>query len=738
MPLPEDASPGAELRLGVLGELAASRSGTPLDLGGRRQRAVLALLVIARGEVVPAARLAESLWGDAQPANAAGALQSYVSHLRRRLEPGASARSRAGVIVSEASGYAVRVPRSSVDAWQFEADVRTAADLADPVRAAALLSAALDLWRGPAFAEFADEPWAATEIARLTELREVARELLLDRRLGCDDPGVLVPELEALVADAPLREERWRLLVLALYRAGRQADALAALRRARTLLADELGVDPGPRLRELESEVLAQSPALIAAAATPAPPASRGAPVPSPEPPAPEPGAAPAASGGSSPATDLVDRESELIALRRAFDDVVDGRASLQLIEGPAGIGKSRLLHEARRLAAERSMRVLAGRGSVLEKTFGFGLVRQLLEPVVAAAGDAGPLLAGQAATARPVFEHVDPSGLAEREFAVLHGLYWLTANLAREGPLALLVDDLQWCDAGSLRYLAYLGRRLESLPVVVVASVRTGERHEDEPLLGELYDVADPPIRPAPISPEGTARLVRQRLGEHAAAAFVDMCHRTTSGNPLLLRQVLRALEVERVPPDVSHADTVMAVGSRAVSSIVLLRLRRAPAEITAVARAVAVLGDGAELPWVAALAGLDEHEAAGALAALVRAEVLRPDQPLGFAHPLVGEAVYRDLPAGQRELQHQQAARILAAAGVPVEQVAAQLLRAPRRGDTATVETLRAAARRAVECGAADSAVTYLRRALDEPPPPETEPDVRAELAALDAGPR
>jgi hypothetical protein len=198
----------------------------------------------------------------------------------------------------------------------------------------------------------------------------------------------------------------------------------------------------------------------------------------------------------------------------------------------------------------------------------------------------------------------------------------------------------------------------------------------------------------------------------------------------------VLRALEVARIPPDASHADTVMAVGSRAVSSIVLLRLRRAPAEITAVARAVAILGDGAELPWVAALAGLDERDAASALAALVRAEVLRADQPLGFAHPLMGDAVYRDVPAGQRELQHQEAARILVAAGAPPEQVAAQLLLAPRRGDAGTVETLRAAARRAAERGAVDSAVTYLRRALDEPPPAGVRADVEAELDAVTEG--
>jgi DNA-binding SARP family transcriptional activator len=254
------------LTISVLGEVRAALDGEPLDLGGRRQRSVLALLVIARGEAVPAERLIHDLWGDDPPPAAAGALQAFVSHLRRRLEPGRTARSRGTVIVSVGPGYALRVPDDAVDAWRFEHLVRRAAEQSDPVVAAEILGRALDLWHGPAFAEYSDQPWARVEGDRLTELREVAREQLLDARLSAGEHAVLVPEIERLVAEQPLREERWRLLVLALYRSHRQADALAALRRARQLLAEELGVDPGPALRELESEVLAQSPALAAPA----------------------------------------------------------------------------------------------------------------------------------------------------------------------------------------------------------------------------------------------------------------------------------------------------------------------------------------------------------------------------------------------------------------------------------------------------------------------------------------
>ena len=455
----------------------------------------------------------------------------------------------------------------------------------------------------------------------------------------------------------------------------------------------------------------------------------------SPAPPtAPSPERRPAEPPTVPSSDDIVDREHELLALRQALAEVAAGGARVLLLEGPAGIGKSRLLLEARRLAAQQSVRVLHARGSQLEKAFGFGVVRQLFEPVLSSGTRRDVLLDGAAASARGVFDTIGSDQHPDRAFAVLHGLYWLSVNLAADGPLVFVVDDLQWCDSGSLRFLAYLARRLDSLSVLLVGTVRTGERHEDEELLAELYDVAVTPLRPAPLSPSATETMVRDRLGSPAHHSFVAACHRTTSGNPLLLRQLLRALEVEGVRPDISHVDTVMAVGSRAVSSLVLMRLRRMPNEMTAVARAVAVLGEGAQLPTVAALAGLEESATATALAGLTRAEVVRGELPLGFVHPLVRDAVYRDLPPGQRELQHQHAADALRAAGAPAEQVAAHVLLTPQRGDPAVVELLRAAARTAAERGAADSAVTYLRRALDEPALGAERVEVLLELGQLE----
>lgn len=596
-----------QLNLHVLGELTATRDGAVVDLGGRRQRAVLAALAMQRDQVVTADHLVDCVWGDHPPANATGALQAYVSHLRRRLEPDATARQREGVIARAGPGYVLRLPADAVDAWAFEAAVEAAAGQA-PGDAVCTLETALRTWRGPAYADYAGEEWAEAEVARLTELRSVARERLLATRLELGEAQLVIGDLEALVKEDPLREERWRLLTLALYRAHRQAAALAALRRAREVLAEELGVDPGPALRALEAEVLAQSPDLDG----PRPVAT-----------------APPATLVPRPRTPdgLVDRDDEMALLRTKLDDLAAGTSGCLLIEGPAGIGKTRLLDEVRRLAVAAGVWVRSARCSALEQDFEWGVVRQLF---------------GAGAE--------DALGQGER-FAVLRGLCELTTQLAEQAPFVLCVDDVQRCDEASLQFLAYLVRRLEGLPVLVVLAMRTGEAHQADDLAELVADETVSVVRPAPLSEEGTAALVTDRLGR-GADAFVTTCHRMTSGNPLLLRQLLRALADQGVPPDAAHVDTVRAVGSRAIASLVTLRLRRMPAGVTTVARAVAMLGPTAELLSVADLAQLSEEDVAAALDLLARSEILRDGHPLDFVNPLVRDAIHADVPAGERAL--------------------------------------------------------------------------------------
>jgi DNA-binding CsgD family transcriptional regulator len=427
----------------------------------------------------------------------------------------------------------------------------------------------------------------------------------------------------------------------------------------------------------------------------------------------------------------LLERDAELAALDGLVAGAVEGRGRLVLIEGPAGIGKSGLLAGLRDRAGD-DLRVLAARAGELEREFAFGVVRQLFEAAVATRPGA---LAGAAAPAAAVFE-AEPGEGEGASFAILHGLYWLTLNLAAERPLLLAVDDLHWCDRPSLRFLAYLARRLDGAPVLLATTLRSNEPPTDPALLGEiLNDPATLPLRPGPLSGEAVAALVRERLGADAEPAFCVACHEATGGNPLLLRQLLRALEAEGVAPDAGQSAVVRAIGPRAVSGTVLLRLARQSAGARAVARAAAVLGEGATLPAVAALAELDERAAAVATGELIRAEILRPDPPLGFVHPLVRDAVYHEIPPAERELEHERAAHVLRDAGAAIEHVAAQLLVAPRRGAPWVSELLSRAAEQAARRGGAESAVVYLRRALDEPPPDDQRLGVLVALGTTEA---
>lgn len=259
---------------GVLGPVTAwDAAGDPVALKGPRHRAVLARLIVARRRVVPVAHLVDDLWDD-PPQGAVSAVRTFVAALRRALEPARPPRAPATLLVTEGPGYALHAATQEVDAWRFEHAVThtvthtathavthavTAATALPPERAAARLREALGWWRGPAYAEFADQDWARAERSRLAELRLHAVERLADARLSLGLAAEAVPDLDAHVAEHPWREEGWRLLGLALYRTGRQGDALAVLRRARALLVEQLGVDPGPALRRLETDILRQA-----------------------------------------------------------------------------------------------------------------------------------------------------------------------------------------------------------------------------------------------------------------------------------------------------------------------------------------------------------------------------------------------------------------------------------------------------------------------------------------------
>ena len=247
-----------EVRL--FGELEALAGGVPVPVRGVKQRALLALLALQRGQPVSADRLIDVLWSDGQAANPANALQAQIGQLRRTLGP-------AAILTSDA-GYALDIGPDDVDTARFEqlvAKGRRLLEEGETALASTALGEALRLRRGEPLTEFAYAGFADAERTRLDELTLVAIETRVEADLVLGRHGELVGELEALCREHPLRERLWELLMLALYRAGRQAEALRAYTEARDRLVDELGIDPGPALRELEARILAQDPSLAAA-----------------------------------------------------------------------------------------------------------------------------------------------------------------------------------------------------------------------------------------------------------------------------------------------------------------------------------------------------------------------------------------------------------------------------------------------------------------------------------------
>jgi DNA-binding CsgD family transcriptional regulator len=427
----------------------------------------------------------------------------------------------------------------------------------------------------------------------------------------------------------------------------------------------------------------------------------------------------------------VLERDRELERIRRRLRLAREGRGGALVVEGPAGMGKTVVLGAAREVAEGEGFRVLRARGAELEREFAFGVVRQLVEPLLAEASDEeraslleGPpgvaagllgLRRGRDAIGQSAPVAPDPS------FAVLHGLYWLFANLAAERPVALVVDDAQWADCASLRFLAFLLPRLEELHAVVMVAARPAEAVARE---GELFPVLtmDPAteiLTLAPLSAGGVARLITAGLGSEPEPGFASACREATGGTPFLVRTLVAALVEAGVAPVDASASRVRGLATATVGRWAVLQLRRLGPDATRLARAVSVL-ERAEPAEAGALAGLTPGAAADAAELLVRAGVLE-ERPLAFAHPILRAGVYGEIAAIDRAETHGHAARLLAERHAGEARVAEHLLMTAPAGDGWVVEQLRDAARAAAAGGAPESAVAYLRRALAEPPPAE-----------------
>ena len=419
----------------------------------------------------------------------------------------------------------------------------------------------------------------------------------------------------------------------------------------------------------------------------------------------------------------LVERARELAEIDDCVGAAVAGQGVCVVFEGPAGIGKTALLAETRQCAARAGVSFLTARGAELEGDFPYGVVRQLLEVTLrdAPAARRRRLCAGVAAFASPAVlgegsTDTDPAG---QPFAVLHGLYWLVASLAAERPLVLLVDDIHWADATSLRFLAYLVRRLEGLRTSVVASIRSGEVGSDPRLVGEI--ARTPGVRlvhPKPLSESGVASVLEDQFGRAPAARFASACWEATAGNPFFLRELAAALIANGTEPALPATGSVAVTAPDTIAQSTVARLGRLSGDAVALARSIAVLGLDATLPRSAALARLAQPRALAALDALAAADLVSADVSLAFRHPIVRTAIYQAVPAGVCSEMHGRAARLLAAQGADLDRVAGHLLRTLPMGSPTTIATLRDAARRSLAVGAPDAAATYLDRALEEYP--------------------
>jgi DNA-binding NarL/FixJ family response regulator len=433
-------------------------------------------------------------------------------------------------------------------------------------------------------------------------------------------------------------------------------------------------------------------------------------------------------------ATTLLERETELSAMGEALALAADGAGRPVLIQGPPGIGKTRLAQAAVEQAAMAGFRICSARGTELERGFPFGLVRQLFEPVLTQSDPERTevLLGGAAAPAIAVFEPPDSSvaALPDPEYGHLHGLYWLAANLAEESPLVLAIDDAHWADQASIRFLSFLAPRLDGLPLLLLLSSRSRERGTGPGLRSELTEHPDLLlVRPPPLSESAVASLVGANLGDQVPGTLAAACYRASGGNPFLVRELVHELREHRDVPALNASD-VGAMGPDRVARSVYTRVRRLGPDAERVAEAVAVLGDRAEPRHAAQLADLDGDRVEDLADALAEAHVLQPVRPLRFAHPIVHAAVYQRLADGERGRAHAFAARLLYEEG-EIDAAALHLIGAPIQGEDWALSCLRRAASTTLARGEPVTAREFFERALREQPRADERAQILFELA-------
>jgi DNA-binding SARP family transcriptional activator len=647
----------------ILGPLEVVERDVAQPLGGARQRAVLAILILHRGELVSGERLADELWGERLPATAAKTLQGYISRLRKTLGE--------DVLRTRGRGYVLELLGGQLDLNQFEryaGEGRDALAAGDAASAAESLRAALSLWRGPPLADFAYEPFAQAEIARLEEARLASLEDRIEADLALRRHRQLVAELERLVREHPLRERLRAQLMVSLYRTGRQADALDCYRSGRRAMIDELGLEPGRALKELEAAILRHDPALEAPVEASASPR--------------------AASSGQIAAVAVRDevsrdpvlgREEQLAQLRGGLDGAFNGRGAVFMIGGEAGIGKSRLADELARDARQRRAHVVWGRcweAGGAPAYWPWVQVLRSLSPdreTVALHAFRGP---GASSLLALIPEQGNPSDAISTATAESEGarfqLFDAVAGLLRQAsgaqPLLIVLDDLHAADTPSLLLLQFLAGQLGETPLMLVGLYRDEDPSEDGALRACLASLAREQttrrMRLTGLTAADTAAMIASITGRQLPYSVARTIHAETEGNPLFVGEIVRLLDAEgrlEQPLDQPRRGRHLP---DTVRQVIDQRLRRLTTDCRNLLEVACTLGREFGLNQLAAVAEIDEEAVLELFDEAIGARVLAEAPTVGrlrFSHAVVRDTLYEGLPAGRRRAAHLRAGEIL-----------------------------------------------------------------------------
>jgi DNA-binding SARP family transcriptional activator len=659
------------VRIALLGPLEITGPAGQVRIRTAKERLVLALLLLRAGEVVPRDALVDALWGDEPPATAVKTLQGHIARVRRALETAGMTE----VLATRAPGYVARVPAEAIDVTGFEhlaTTGRRALVAGDAARAAADLGKALGLWRGDALADCRGGGWVEPEAVRLDERRLTTVEDRIDADLMLGHDGALVGELESLVARHPLRERLWGSLMLALYRTGRQADAVRAYQRARDVLVGELGLEPGAELRRIEAAVLAGDPVLDvpvpigcnAALAIPLP-----------------------ARVAATSSRVFVGRAREQAGLEASLHAVTAGERRVVLVSGEPGIGKTSLSTAFARAAFEKGAVVLYGR---CDEDLGIPyqpwadvlthLVDHAPDDLLAAHLDArGSALARLAPDlAGPTMTGPASSSDAESERYLLFGaVVDLLARASALAPVVLVLDDLHWADRPTIQLLRHVVAAAIPLRMVVIGTFRDSDLTDDHPFAAALAALHREP---------GVERVALRGLGDEELLALLEMTvrHATaeqgvalrdtllaeTDGNPFFVGEILRHLAETRAIYQDEQNRWVTGPDLRAsglpvsIREVIGRRIARLGDDTRGALSLASVIGRDFDVGVLSPVTGLEADTLIDLCDRAVAAAVLTEADVAGwytFAHALIEHTLYDDLSAGRRGQAHRAVAEAL-----------------------------------------------------------------------------